>query len=121
MTRQIVCRARLGDQPCYHGRREDPEQPMDDDGTWDGRSVICDACYVALMPFTRSSQALADELPGAIAHYRDQLAFVREHDDVPALIEQAEEELSNAATPRWLSAGACLRMAQRELVRREVT
>jgi hypothetical protein len=47
MTRQIVCRARLGDQPCYHGRREDPEQPMDDDGTWDGRSVICDACYVA--------------------------------------------------------------------------
>jgi hypothetical protein len=121
MTRWIVCRARLGDQACYHGRREDPEQPMDDDGTWDGRSVICDACYVALMPFTRSSQALADELPGAIAHYRDQLAFVREHDDVPALIEQAEEELSNAATPRWLSAGACLRMAQRELMRREVT
>lgn len=48
----IVCRSRKSPD-CYHGRLTmesgmDPEGPgMRDDGTWDGESVVCDACYIA--------------------------------------------------------------------------
>ena len=37
------------------------------DGTYDGQSIVCDACYVQLTP---SGVALNDELPVAIAEAR---------------------------------------------------
>lgn len=47
----IKCRSRVS-QACYHGRAtgEVYEMPsgMADDGTWNGSSVICDACYIAI-------------------------------------------------------------------------
>jgi len=73
----IRCRARVVDN-CKHGRDErsvgasfgDPDYRMQYDGTWDGESIVCDPCYVELMPHTPSGQALNEELPEAIARVR---------------------------------------------------
>jgi hypothetical protein len=46
---KVVCRARKS-KSCYHGRDCETvygEDSMADDGTFDGESVICDACYIA--------------------------------------------------------------------------
>lgn len=48
----IVCRSRKSPN-CYHGKSTvltsmDPEgEGQAEDGTWDGESVVCDACYIA--------------------------------------------------------------------------
>lgn len=43
---------------------------MDEDGTFDGESIVCDMCYVALMPLTPSGRGLHHELPAAIEKAR---------------------------------------------------
>lgn len=46
----IACRSRLS-KACYHGQDEEGiygENGQDSDGTWNGETVICDACYIAL-------------------------------------------------------------------------
>lgn len=47
---RINCRSRKS-PACYHGKSVytiyDPDGPgMSEDGTWDGQSVVCDACYL---------------------------------------------------------------------------
>jgi hypothetical protein len=100
----ICCRAQLEDD-CLHGKpmtaqipvEEDDERfpDMTDDGTYtpfdwqwidpDGTtvrsdpSIVCDACYNRLMPFTMSGQALMDEIPEAIAFYRSNRNWVAKH------------------------------------------
>jgi hypothetical protein len=67
---RIRCRAKVTGE-CYDG---DPtakqffgqDLPMSEDGTFDGTSIVCDACYVYLMPRTPSGRALHHELPAAI-------------------------------------------------------
>jgi len=61
----IVCRSRKAPD-CYHGKPTtetamDPEgDGMAEDGTWDGESVICDACYIAIgMPTSNDPASLA--------------------------------------------------------------
>lgn len=47
---RIVCRVRKSPR-CYHGRPSFPiydKEGMAGDGTWDGRSVICDPCYIGI-------------------------------------------------------------------------
>jgi len=48
MSDTVVCRARKS-KSCYHGRPIESVYPdgMEDDGTFDGESVVCDACYIA--------------------------------------------------------------------------
>ena len=69
----IRCRARVHER-CYDGRptevQFDEDLPMSEDGTWDGETIVCDACYVALMPHTASGRGLRHELDGAIAKLR---------------------------------------------------
>jgi len=67
----IRCRARLTDD-CYDGRAVATVYPdgIDDDYTWNGETVVCDACYIGLAPLTRSGKALVHELPSAIAQAR---------------------------------------------------
>lgn len=47
---QIVCRAKLA-SGCLHGRDAEsiygPGSGMGDDGTFDGKTVVCDECYTA--------------------------------------------------------------------------
>lgn len=45
----IVCRAKIS-KSCADGRDAGPvygKAGMEEDGTFDGRSVVCDACYIA--------------------------------------------------------------------------
>jgi hypothetical protein len=120
----IACRARLVDG-CYHGtptrRQFDANLPMDEDNTWDGETIVCDPCYIAIMPFTRSGQALAEEIPEAIETYRESLEFLRETDDIDAAIAQAEGWVAKHTPgyPAHRSASACLAMARAERQRRE--
>jgi hypothetical protein len=122
MSATIECRAQLGDVDCLHGRPEDPETPMCEDGTYDIRtgSVVCDSCYLAIMPFTRSGQALTDEIDEAISTYKSSLAFLRAHENPEELRSSAvrNQELAGPGSPLYESAGACLRMLDRELARR---
>jgi hypothetical protein len=98
----IVCRAHIV-ETCYAGspttRQFGEDLPMSEDGTWDGASVVCDACYIELQPFTPSGHAEYDELPEAIRHYREQVAFARQHADPQALVKEAEDMISKV-TPR---------------------
>lgn len=70
MSEVIRCRATLvpacydGEPsgPVYDDDEEDGVTGMAGDGTWDGQSVICDPCYIALEPFTPSGRCLTSEL-----------------------------------------------------------
>jgi hypothetical protein len=67
---EINCRAQVSTQ-CFHGRpivaQFGFEGTMEDDGTYDiaTNSIVCDACYIKLMPFTPSGRALRDEVRGS--------------------------------------------------------
>jgi hypothetical protein len=69
----LRCRAQVVDA-CKDGELSSTvgfDYRMGEDGTWDGRSVVCDPCFVALMPLTPSGLSLNEELPFAIAVARD--------------------------------------------------
>jgi hypothetical protein len=74
----IVCRARVS-RACLHGQPSRkqfgagymegvPDPPLSEDGTFDGESICCDPCYLAL------GGPLNAELPGAIERWRDRRA-----------------------------------------------
>ena len=48
---EINCRSRRSPS-CLHGKPEEriygKGASQDEDGTWDGESVVCDACYIAM-------------------------------------------------------------------------
>ena len=74
-TRILDCRARVS-RDCSHGQPvshhyDGPLYELED-GTYDAPtgSVVCHACYVDLMPYTSSGQALTHELTDAIVAYR---------------------------------------------------
>ena len=70
-NRLIRCRARIDDY-CLHGSFDDPDNPWQEDGTYDRptNTIICDSCFCTLMPYTPSGQALNHELPDAIRNVR---------------------------------------------------
>lgn len=117
---EVRCRAQLVDD-CRHGTPDDPNEPFEDDGTFDGSTVVCTPCYCAVMPFTPSGQALRDELPHAIGVYRGSVEFVRDHADPAALAADAETVAAIARTgsPRHASALASAALARAEVARRE--
>lgn len=69
MTYTIKCRARITDR-CLDGeptkRQFGDDLPMSEDGLFDGETIVCDACYVKLIPMTPSGQGLIEELDEAI-------------------------------------------------------
>lgn len=67
--KNIKCRAKV-DKHCLDGSKEWAGKEMDGDGTWDGDSIVCDYCYVTLMPYSPSRRLLTDEIDNAIALYR---------------------------------------------------
>jgi hypothetical protein len=77
-TNMLVCRAQTS-KGCLNGQPMSTQIPdeegfppsrMSDDGTFDGQSIVCDACYVQLMPLTPSGRGLHHELDAAIAKAR---------------------------------------------------
>jgi hypothetical protein len=69
----ISCRAQVVPE-CYHGaptRKQFAEDlPQSEDGTYDGSTIVCDPCYIALMPLTPSGRGQHHELPAAIEKAR---------------------------------------------------
>jgi hypothetical protein len=73
----ITCRAQIS-KSCYQGKPSafqfGEDLPLTEDGTfevWDGvPTIVCDACYVALMPLTPSGSALTHEINPAIQEWR---------------------------------------------------
>lgn len=75
---QINCRARIANG-CLNGKPVDfiydDDNPVSGDGTYrviaGCGTVICDACYVALYPYTPSGRGLLHELDDAIKAARE--------------------------------------------------
>lgn len=60
--RLVPCRASVSPR-CEKG-------DADDDGTFDGHTVVCTPCYHRLMPYSPSGKLLLHEIPATIAKYR---------------------------------------------------
>lgn len=123
MADTIACRAKVHDDCCDGKPLSVSYEDVDDyhdDGTFDGKSVVCNACYVALMPYTRSGRAENHELPRAIEHLRSQIAWLRNHDDPAALVAEAEAAMATVqpGCPFYNSAAANKRLAEAEVKRR---
>lgn len=73
MPEPLRCRAKVAAM-CLDGAAQirvyGPGEHMEDDGTWDGHSVVCHWCYAAIMPHTPSGKALKDEIEMGIAFAR---------------------------------------------------
>lgn len=145
----IVCRAKVDDE-CYDGQPlkvEEPEEveedhehefdaagdckhcdahqiQMSEDGTYlvkaGNESMVCDACYLMLMPFTKSGHGLWDEIEQAIDHVQASLKVVREHPHPVELRDSAKNwaEMTPVGTPSHRSAMACVKMAEKEIEKR---
>ena len=65
----IRCRSRVSES-CYDGKDEqgvygEDGDGQDSDGTWDGESVICDPCYIALgQPLVGSDEFVTGKQAG---------------------------------------------------------
>lgn len=131
---KIRCRAQLVAH-CQNGTPDDPDAPQHEDGTFisdNGReprllgetglagTIVCDACYTAIMPFTRSGAALTHEIDEAIEHYRDQAAYIARHADPAELVDRAQAAADGTSydSPTRRSALACRDLAQAEVDRR---
>lgn len=120
----IECRAKVVDD-CLDGepferQMPDHEEGMREDGTFDGETIVCDPCYVALMPFTPSGVARNDELPAAIETYRTNLDYIRSCNDPEGELRDARRAVkaSRIGSSRYVSAMACITMAEAEIERR---
>lgn len=80
MSYTITCRARISGG-CFHGdstvEQFGENLPMSEDGTFvpdnGGGTIVCDACYIRLMPLTPSGMGLNEELDGAIDQFRQNI------------------------------------------------
>lgn len=75
----IKCRAQIS-PACYHGRYERAvygDLDMGEDGSFDGSTVICDACYLALgqpsVPVGAGRQAALEHMDAALAEFKARL------------------------------------------------
>jgi hypothetical protein len=120
---RIVCRAKVSDE-CYDGKptsvQFEDDEPMSADGTFDGRSIVCDACYTMLIPLTPSGSALNEELPEAIELLQTSLRYLREHEDPEKLAREAAAAAADASpgTPYHRSATTMKQLAEAEVKRR---
>ena len=75
MSHLVACRAQSTAR-CLHGQPTTEafgeDLPLAEDGTFDAltATIVCDPCYVRLMPLTPSGRGLHHELDAAIAAAR---------------------------------------------------
>ncbi len=117
----VTCRAGVH-SACYHGA--EVTATYADDGTYRSgdHSIVCDPCYLMLIPFTRSGAALLDELPAAIDHVRATLDHIKAGTNVglrQAVIEiQHELNGVRVGSPKHRSGLATVELIEAELVKR---
>lgn len=61
----IRCRAQVTDT-CQDGKPYLGEDSWTMDGTFDGETIVCNTCFLVIMPLTESGRALTREIPAAI-------------------------------------------------------
>lgn len=80
----ILCRARIAEN-CLHGRptrlQFGEPLPMDEDGTFDGERIVCDACYMPIIAASPSGQGTHAEIAALLP--RLQREGVRFRHDLP--------------------------------------
>jgi hypothetical protein len=120
MSKIIICRAKVNDD-CLDATELEGDNHVEEDGTYDGESIVCDSCYISIMPFSKSGQALTDEIDSAIHSYLSNRRYVEKHDELDALLKEAEKgrEESRVGSPRYASANAAVNMVWQEKERRE--
>lgn len=68
----VQCRARVS-QFCEHGANADREHSVDD-GSWDGHTIICTACYITIgMPgvdVSRGRKAALEHMNKVLESYK---------------------------------------------------
>jgi len=125
--RLIRCRAKLVPE-CYDGtpaeRQVGEDGTIEEDGTYseDG-TIVCDPCYIAIMPFTKSGQALLTEIDDAIETFVANADYVRNSRDLGKCRREAEQWIAQATpgSPAHTSASAALAMVNAEERRREAS
>lgn len=115
----VSCRAKVSSD-CYDGRDSSvysEDNPITNDGTWDGKSVICDACYLLTSAFENRNTS-PDE---AVQIYLENLRFVKDAVNLEPLIAQAKNaaEKAHPGSPSQRSALVSLKMAQDEYKERQ--
>jgi hypothetical protein len=67
------------------------------DSTLRGHEIVCDACYLVIEPFMQmNSGNIPDAADDALDHYRANLKYVRENDDLDALYAEARAGFENS-------------------------
>jgi hypothetical protein len=117
----VKCRAQVS-LDCYNGKNisvYNKENPTQEDGTWNGSSVICDACYLLVQDFENRNHGP----DWALAEYKANLAYIKgcNRTELEETIDAAQKAVDWArpGTPASKSAKACLKMAQKQLEERE--
>lgn len=121
----IKCRAKIVDE-CADGNDiaaiYDPiENPIHTDSSWDGETIVCDACYLEAQPFmVMNGDNIASEITVGIGRYMENLTYVRAHHDPGMLLANAQKQVneSREGSPLNKSAKACVKLAEAELDRR---
>ena len=69
MSTPIRCRAKVA-ADCYDGKAAHLiyDEGQEDDGTWDGQTVVCDACYIALGQPTAADPRTIAQPPRPASH-----------------------------------------------------
>jgi hypothetical protein len=131
----IHCRAKIS-ASCEDGQEWDAEVAPDQsgDGTYvpgddatdhEQGTVVCDPCYVFVMPWTPSGVGLNPELPDAIDQARGALEFIKkaENDDLTKTIDDASKSMTDthASHPLYRSAQTVRALCEQELQRRQET
>src|ERR1700733_7331743 len=127
MKHKITCRAKVTDDG-YDGQptkvQFGEDLPISADGTWRGiddeSTIVCDPCFLMVMPFTKSGAALKEELEDGIRAVRGNIEYARRHLNPAELIEDAKRnmELGRPGSPLYESAKACVAIAEAEMKRR---
>lgn len=113
----IRCRARAVED-CEHDCTTSMGS-MREDSTWDGESIVCNACYIEIEPLMRMNApgGVLLESNTAIRRYQDALEYLHQHPNPEeAIVEMRSAAVqSREGSPRFKSAMFLAELAEREV------
>lgn len=116
----LLCRAMVSDR--CQGGDEIEQREATEDGTYDRASgtMICDRCFICLMPLTESGRGLNPELAEAIEVYQAAKDHVRSHPHPEVLLAEATDarQVSTPGTQEYRTAIVAVGLATTEINRR---
>lgn len=116
----IRCRAEFSEE-CEEGCTTTMDT-LREDSTWDGRSILCNACYILIEPLMKmNAPSVVLESNNAVRRYREALAYVGGHSNPAKLVEEADAAANESydGSPRHKSALFLKSLAEAEVERRQ--